>query len=225
MAQDLAPGLAPELAQRAAFVEAGTVLCTQGIAWLDEAGYAAPSALPGWSRKHLVAHLAANAEAVGRLLHWARTGEVTPMYASKEQRAQDIEAGAQRSGVELTDWFERSAAELAAGFAGMSPSDWAAEVVTAQGRTVPASETLWMRSREVLVHAVDLATGITFADLPAAFLEPLRAEIVAKRSVAGEAVPELAGDLPEVTAYLAGRAATGVSTADGRPAPALGPWL
>lgn len=41
-----------------------------------------PSTLPVWTRKHLVAHVAANADALGHLVHWAATGERTPMYAS-----------------------------------------------------------------------------------------------------------------------------------------------
>ena len=44
-----------------------------------------------------------------------------------------------------------------------------------------AAETPWMRSREVMVHAVDLATGLTFADLPEDFLAALRADITVKR--------------------------------------------
>jgi maleylpyruvate isomerase len=211
------------LAEKIGFVERGTELCASAIASLDEHAFAAPSQLPGWTRRHVVAHLSANAEAIGRLLHWARTGERTPMYASPEQRVADIEAGARRSGAELAAWFERSAAELAAGFAAMTDESWRAEVVTAQGRTVAASETPWMRGREVLVHAVDLGTGITFADLPAPFLEALRAEILARR--AAEQLPELVGDLPAVTAYLAGRGADAVTTADGQPAPVLSAWL
>jgi hypothetical protein len=34
----------------------------------------APCALEGWSRRHLVSHFARNADAVGNLLAWARTG-------------------------------------------------------------------------------------------------------------------------------------------------------
>lgn len=205
------------------FVQTGTRLCSDAIAGFDEAAYDAPSLLPGWTRKHLVAHLAANAEAVGRLLHWARTGERTPMYSSPEQRDADIEAGSRRSGEELTAWFDESASALSRALAGMAPEQWSREVVTAQGRTVPASETPWMRSREVLVHAVDLGTGLEFADLPEAFLVRLRDEILARR--AGEDLPDLVGPLPEVTACLAGRRSSGVSTVDGGPAPTLGRWL
>ena len=51
----------------------------------------AASALPGWTRRHVVAHVAANADALGNLVHWAATGEPTPMYASPSARAAGID--------------------------------------------------------------------------------------------------------------------------------------
>lgn len=145
------------------------------------------------------------------------------MYSSPEQRNADIAAGARLPGRELTAWFERSAGELAAAFESLPPRAWQAEVVTAQGRTVAAAETPWMRSREVMVHAVDLDTGVTFADLPASFLAELRQDILLKRGA--DHVPEVVGDPAEVTAYLAGRPYVAVRTPDGAPPPALPPWL
>lgn len=206
-----------------AWVAEGTALCATAIAELSEEEYAADSALPGWSRKHLVAHLAANAEAIGNLVRWARTGERTDMYASPGERAAGIARGARLSGAELTRWFTASAADLADAMDALSEPAWRTEVVTAQGRTVPADQTAYLRAREVLVHAVDLATGLTFADLPDDFLRELEADIRARRGP--DAVPELVGPPAEVVAYLAGRPATGVATADGRPLPALPPWL
>ncbi len=61
----------------------------------DEA-FVAPSALPGWSRAHVLSHVARNADALGKLVETALTGEVVPMYASPEARDGDIEAGAGR---------------------------------------------------------------------------------------------------------------------------------
>ena len=61
----------------------------------DEA-FAAPSALPGWSRAHVLSHVARNADAMMNLLYWARTGEETPAYVSREARDADIAAGARR---------------------------------------------------------------------------------------------------------------------------------
>lgn len=224
-AAEIAAGIAAGLAADLAFVRAGTALCADAVAGLDEAAFTGPSALPGWTRKHLVAHLAANAEALLRLLRWATTGERTPMYASPEQRNADIAAGALRPGDELARWFTTSAARLDDALAAMSDAAWSHEVVTAQGRTVPASQVPWMRAREVLVHAVDLATGVTFADLPEDFLTRLGAEIRGRREAAGERVGELVGPTAAVTAYLAGRGTAGVTTPDGAPVPAPTPWL
>jgi maleylpyruvate isomerase len=211
------------LEQSLRWVQEGTDLCRTAIAGLDEASYGAPSQLGGWTRKHLVAHLAANAEAIGRLVGWARTGEEQRMYSSPEQRNADIEAGAELAGEQLTSWFEQSARELAMAMAALPDQAWQAMVVTAQGRAVAATEAPWMRSREVMVHAVDLATGLTFADLPEDFLAALREDIISKRGA--ENVPAVRGRDADVTAYLAARPHSGVTTPDGAPPPELSPWL
>ena len=211
------------LEQSLRWVEEGTGLCRKAIAGLDETAYGAPSGLDGWTRKHLVAHLAANAEAIGRLVSWAHTGHEQRMYSSPEQRNADIQAGAKLSGEQLTSWFEQSARELAMAMAGLPDEAWQAEVVTAQGRTVPATETPWMRSREVMVHATDLGTGLAFTGLPGDFLAALRADITSKRGA--QNVPAVHGSDADVTAYLAGRPYSGVTTPDGAPAPELPPWL
>ncbi|MEU9244315.1 maleylpyruvate isomerase N-terminal domain-containing protein [Streptomyces sp. NPDC048385] len=199
-----------------AWAGTGTELLLDAVAGLDEAGFSAPSVLPGWTRKHLVAHVAANADALGNLVHWAATGEETPMYASAEERAAGIDKGPALSADELRSWLTASAHRLAAGLGRLTDEQWWHRVVTAQGRTVPATELPWMRAREVCVHAVDLGTGVvTFADLPRGFLAALVDEIRAKRGLTG--LPE--GPLPAVAAWLAGRPH---SLAD---ASELGPWL
>lgn len=203
-----------------------------------------PSALPGWSRRHVLAHVAANADALGNLVRWAATGEPTPMYASPADRAAGIERGRQLPARDLKAWLRRSADALADAMARLSGEQWQAPVLTAQGRTVPATEVPWMRSREVYVHAVDLATGLSFAGLPAGFLTALCDDVTGKRSKdpgpalvlaatdtggqwklpgTGEAVT-LAGPLAEITAYLTGRA-NRLTTAGSEPAPVLPPWL
>lgn len=208
------------------WVAEGTALLRRGLGGLttDEA-LAAPSGLPGWTRKHLLAHLAANADALGNLITWARTGVETPMYSSPGQRNADIEAGAGRPAADLVAWFDRSASELDEGFASLTDDEWGNPVVTAQGRTVPVSETPWMRTREVMVHAVDVGAGLTFADLPEDFLGELAAEIRAKRAASGQEVPAVSGTFADEVAWLAGRPHGPLTAADGSPAPALGPWL
>jgi uncharacterized protein (TIGR03083 family) len=219
-----------------------TLLSTQ--ADLDDVALGGPSALPGWSRKHLLAHLAANADALGNLIHWAATGEPTPMYSSPEERAVGIEQGSRLPARELAAWLRCSAGALEEAMTGLSDEQWHAPVVTAQGRTVLASEVPWLRSREVYVHAVDLAAGLSFADLPTCFLAALCDDVVGKRStgpgpaLALEAVDTggrwelpghgnavtLSGPLAELTAYLTGRA-NSLTTAGGEAAPALPTWL
>jgi maleylpyruvate isomerase len=198
------------------WIAEGTALSRKALVDLDR-----PSLLPGWTRKHVAAHLALNAEALGNLVHWARTGQERPMYSSPEQRNSDIEAGALRPADELLTWFDESARVLGESMATLTDEHWQARVLTAQGKEVPATAIPWMRSREVMIHAVDLGTGVTFADLPDDFLEELCTDIRTKR---GD-VPELHGPLAEVAAYLAGRPYESVTTADGSPARPLPPWL
>lgn len=77
----------------------------------------------------------------------------------------------------LISWAGSTADALREAMARLSPAQWQNPVVTAQGRTVPATELPWLRAREVCVHSVDLATGVTFADLPSGFTEALIDEI------------------------------------------------
>jgi uncharacterized protein (TIGR03083 family) len=222
----------------------GTTQLISETAGLGEAALGAPSALPGWTRRHLVAHLAANAEALGNLVHWAATGERTPMYSSPGERAAGIERGSLLPRAELTAWLCRSAAALERAMTALSDAQWQTPVVSAQGRTIAAAEVPWLRAREVYVHAVDLATGLSFGDLPGGFLAALCGDVIARRGTApGPAMllqavdtggrwelpgdggtVTLSGPLAEITAYLTGRPHK-LTTAGGDPAPTLGPWL
>ena len=237
--------MSEDLAVTRAWMAEGTELFAKALESLDDDAIAAPGTLPGWTGKHVVAHVAANADALGNLVQWARTGEETPMYSSPEQRGADIEAGSRRAVAELRHWVTTSEARLADALDALTPEQWSRQVRTAQGRTVPATEIPWMRSREVMVHAVDLRGAVTFTDLPAAFDAALLDDIAAKRS-AGADGPHLllsptdddrswvvtgAGDtvtvrgpLAQLTAYLSGRPATGLH-ADGAAVPSLPRWL
>lgn len=227
------------------WMQQGTVLAITAAETLDEDSFSLPTSLPGWSRRNLVAHLSANAVAVSNLVHWAATGQPTPMYSSAEQRSAGISAGDQMSAPALVDSLSRSANRLAAAMDALTEAQWANEVVTAQGRTVPAAETPWMRAREVMVHAVDLDTGTGFADLPTDFLVALCDDIVRLRTGTGsgpglvlssdlghgwrvQGIGEpayIAGSLPQVAGYLTGRDVENVRSVDGSPAPVLPAWL
>ncbi len=61
---------------------------------LREADLRAPSLLPGWTRAHVLAHVARGADAMRNLLAGARSGRDRPAYASAQAREADIERGA-----------------------------------------------------------------------------------------------------------------------------------
>lgn len=168
----------------------------------------ASSPLPGWSRRHLVAHVHFNAMALQRLLSWARTGKESQMYAGPDERNAEIERGALLPMKEIRALVEESALALAAAMDAMPPAAWTHKVVTMQGTSVPASEILWMRTREVAVHSVDLDAGIGFDDLPPELVTELCVDVVRKRASGDEG----AG----LAAWLTGRTSQ---------APPLGRWL
>ena len=87
---------------------------------------AAPSALPDWSRAHVVAHLARNADALVNLLTWARTGVETPMYPSREVRNAGIETTAAQLPEELRADYAAACARLAVAIETMPASAWTA---------------------------------------------------------------------------------------------------
>src|SRR5690606_14415411 len=60
-----------------------------------------PSLCGGWTRAHVLTHLARNADALLSLVHWAADGRPREAYASEQQRAADIEAGVGRNTEEV----------------------------------------------------------------------------------------------------------------------------
>jgi maleylpyruvate isomerase len=151
----------------------GTAFFATALERVPDGGFRASSRLPGWTRAHVTAHVARNADALHRLLAWAATGVETPMYADRAQRAAEIEEGAGAPDAELRVDVARTAARLDAAIAGLPDEAWQAEVRSALGRRIPAAEVLWMRVREVWLHAVDLDTGARVTELPVEVVETL----------------------------------------------------
>ncbi|MEJ1115736.1 maleylpyruvate isomerase family mycothiol-dependent enzyme [Paenarthrobacter sp. CCNWLY172] len=167
------PGLQADLLQ----ARRGTAFFARKLNELSDAELDGGSLLPDWTRRHVVAHVGYNARAIARLLEWAATGVETPMYSSPEARNHEISFGATLSPIALRNLYDHSAVHLSVEWRDLPDENWTHEVRTAQGRTVPASETVWMRTREVWVHAVDLDNGATFNDIPAPVLERLLKDI------------------------------------------------
>jgi len=227
--------------QTLAWMHDGTARLLAGLASLSDEELNDPTALPGWNRRYLLAHVAANAGALRNLVHWARTGEERRMYASPGQRDAGIAEGAALPADSLRALVASSAAALAADLDALPVPAWDAEVITAQGLHRSASEIPWMRDREVYIHTIDLGAGTGFADLPAGFLTMLLDDITSRRSakadgpalavaasdtghaweVAGTGVPvPVTAPLADLAAYLTGRPAPALAAA-----PALPAWL
>ena len=129
-----------------------------------------PSLLPGWSRGHVLTHLARNADGLRNLLIWARTGVRTPQYPSVAARNAAIDAGAGRPAAELAEDVAQSAADFAAEAAGLPASAWDVTVHGMTGSEHPAWFTLFRRLTEVEMHHADLGLSYIPADWPAQFV-------------------------------------------------------
>ncbi len=151
----------------------------------------APSLVAGWTRRHVIAHVGLNARALTRLTEWAATGVETPMYASPTQRDEEIEFAATLPARALRNLCAHAAVHLDVEWRDLPA--WHAQVRTALGRVVPASETVWMRTREVWVHAVDLDSGGSFDDFPAELVDALLADVVGawRRRLGPDGLPPL----------------------------------
>lgn len=206
---------------------------------LDDTAVHGPSRLPGWTRGHVLAHLARNADALVNVL----SGR--PMYPGDAVRDGDIERDAPRTAAEhLTD-VRASAERLDAAFAEETDTGWQRTVELRNGVTDLAASVPFRRWIEVELHHVDLGAGYTLDDLPAAFVEretdnmarrfaghPDLAEAVELRTEDGRSwrTGVLTGDDPVVvvgtpaalTGWLTGRT-TGSGLSASGPLPALPP--
>jgi maleylpyruvate isomerase len=217
-------------------VREATERLLSAAAKLDNADVTQPSRLPGWSRGHVLAHLARNADALVNVL------EGRPMYVSGEARDADIERDAPRPlDAQLAD--VRASAERFQETAA-APADWSRTVELRNGVTDSASRVPFRRWVEVELHHVDLGIGYELEDLPAEFTER-EIDFLADRFSGHPDVPPTrltdgtrawstgrAADAPEVTVrgtpadllgWLAGRRDGSGLTVEGGPLPSLPP--
>jgi maleylpyruvate isomerase len=138
---------------------------------LDQTAVRGPSLLPGWTRGHVITHLARNADALVNLLTWARTGVEHEAYASRADRDADIEEGARRILQVIKADLDSACVRFDHACRDMPAHSWRSEVTAPKGATIPASQVPLFRLREVWIHLIDLNSGIGFEDLPADFVE------------------------------------------------------
>ena len=156
----------------------GDAFFLDAVAALGDDQLREPSLLTGWTRAHIVTHMARNADGLGNLLTWARTGVETPMYVG-DQRERDIEAGVERPVGEQREDAAQASARFIDACESLPEEAWDAKVKTRMGREISGAAIPWFRCRESWVHSVDLDSGIGFADLPDEFVTQLLEEVAA----------------------------------------------
>ena len=125
-----------------------------------------PSLCEGWTRGHVLSHVARNADGLARMTRGIVDGPRETMYDSREKRNADIDAGADRSVAALADDVEATAAALREQLPRLRPehADVALERTPGDVRGT-AADIVLMRLREITWHHVDLDAGFGFADL------------------------------------------------------------
>jgi maleylpyruvate isomerase len=211
---------------------------------LADPEYAVPSGLPGWSRAHVLAHLALNAEGLAGALTGIVEGRRVPMYASQEARDGDIEELAGKDPSAIRARLLGACTDLADAIAAVPDDAWSTSVDRIPGgRTFPARAVPGMRLREVEIHHADLVAGYDHARWTPAFaVGVLDTALDRDASHAGftayaadldrtwtfgqrpEAGPRVSGSANDLAWWLTGRGTGEGLTSDGGELPRIEEW-
>jgi maleylpyruvate isomerase len=163
-----------------------TTALVRTAAGLDDGSLRAATLCEGWTRAHVLSHLARNADALGNLVSWAVTGKPVAMYESAQARAADIEAGSIRSAEAIFADLQESAARFATAATGLAGPAAHSEVEMRAGRTVLGGQLPTLRLMEVVFHHVDLGAGFTFDDADPGFVRRAIANAVRRMTTGGQ---------------------------------------
>jgi maleylpyruvate isomerase len=207
------------------------------LAGLTEDAARAPSALPGWTRGHLLTHVEGVAQALARQARYAVRGKLVEVYdGGRQARDAAIEAGHGRSAAQLAAAVADALDEAEVSWTAVGPGDWQRPVAYRDGTLRTAGLAWW---RELEIHTADALLGsgpdswppdlcvhlVDFLSVRVPDGTGLRLTAVdADRSWTlgrGETVA-VGGRLTDLAAWLAGRAPQQPLT--GGPLPELGSW-
>lgn len=201
-----------------------------------------PSLLPGWTRGHVVAHLALNALGLAGVLRAAGAGRAAPMYTSQADRDQDIEDLALETPDHLVRRTRQAADEFDDAMGALSVQGWSGTFERVPGADpTPLAAVPTMRLREVEIHHADLGLDYGPRGWPPEFTLDLLESSLATQSGSGpfrltatdldrswdvgEAAGsrEVRGTAADLTWWLVGRGA-GRGLECGSGLPELGTW-
>lgn len=190
---------------------------------LTDSAAAADSVLPGWSRGHVLAHLAGVGKALARQVEYALEDRKVDVYdGGRPARDAGIAAGAGKPAVDLVEAAVAAAGAFDRALAKIGPDDWSRSVVYRDGTLVEVVRAYW---REIEIHSTDLRLGYTpatwspeFCDHLLGFTAPRVPEGVQVVLLAddgqvwtwGSGVPvEVGGARTDLAAWAAGRTPVG----------------
>ncbi|HEX2196552.1 MAG TPA: maleylpyruvate isomerase family mycothiol-dependent enzyme [Actinomycetota bacterium] len=213
------------LAERLDDVAAAEARLLRTLDSLDDGDLGVPSLCEGWTRGHVLAHVALNAHSIVNLFEWARTGTETPQYPGWEERNADIDRFAGRSAEEHRAALTAAGSAFAAAARAVPADRWVFPVRGIGGDPQPAETFLFGRLREVEIHHVDLAAGYAPHDWPGDFVRAVLDQVprrlgprvrepfvgmgsdLGARVQIGDGAPrvEVAGPASSLLAWLLGR--------------------
>lgn len=198
------------------------------------------SVLPGWTRGHILTHLARQGDAMVRLVDGVLTRRDAELYPGGQAgRDAAIEEGAKRPLDELIDDVTSTDAQVVTAFARMTTPTWGRTVQFFSG-PYPAALCAWTRWREIEIHHVDLGLDTytidswpdefvschlprELAKLPARLAPGTAVRVGGSRFGSGDLIGTVDGPEPALLAWLLGR--TGIAAPSLRGTlPPLPPW-
>jgi maleylpyruvate isomerase len=180
---------------------------------MADADVRGPSLLPGWSRGHVLAHCARDADGQTRMLLGVMRSDVVAQYPGGDaQRDADIEAGAARPARLILEDTRAAIDRVEDVWRRMPPEAWSRPAAARIGPR-PAWMSVWARWRETEIHHVDLDAGYTHGRWPAEFVGLMLPRVMP--TLAGRLTEEITGQV-QVTDRNPPATDTAAMTADDR---------
>ncbi len=205
-----------------------------------------PSGLPDWTRAHVAAHLALNAEALTGILEGLARDKPVPMYRSGELRDREIDELVEDGPSAIRDRLLGSGPAFLKAVSHAPADSWEATALrTPTGPPFPVSAIPTMRLREVEIHHADLDAGYGRHDWPAEFVVELLDAVTVDHAGSGpfrveatdvdaawlvggrlsdSGVPVVTGRGADLGWWLTGRGRGDGLRVDADDLPRIGPW-